>query len=134
MTYYEREINRIKKNCHSNQGQIGTVKGTRNYIDNNFEKEISLNLLSHIRLTSKYHLLRLFKRYYGLTPKQYLIEKRIEKSKEFLINGMPATETCFAVGFGSPSSFSTLFKNKVGLSPAEFQKEQLSRRESSNNL
>jgi len=127
MTFYEREIIRIKSICHSNQRQIDTVIGTRNYIDNNFETCLNLDLLSHIRFTSKYHLLRLFKRYYGRTPKQYLTEKRIEKSKQLLKNGMTVTKTCFAVGFESPGSFSDLFKNKIGLTPTEFQKEQLLR-------
>ena len=72
-------------------------------------------------------MLRLFKKYYGQTPRQYLIDKRIHKSKEHLINGMTVTETCFAVGFESLGSFSTLFKTKTGKSPTEFRKEQLSR-------
>ena len=40
---------------------------------------------------------------------------------------MSVTETCYAVGFASLGSFSTLFKNKTGKSPSEFQNEQLSR-------
>jgi AraC-like DNA-binding protein len=71
-------------------------------------------------------MLRLFKKYYGQTPRQYLIDKRIEKSKEQLKIGISVTETCFAVGFESLSSFSNLFKTKTGKSPTEFQKEQLS--------
>jgi AraC-like DNA-binding protein len=122
MNFYQSEIDRIRKICYSNEGQIRTVIGTKNFIDHNFDKELSLDLLSRTRFTSKFHLLRLFKKYYGLTPKQYLIDKRIEKSKDYLKNGMPVTETCFAVGFESPSSFSTLFKSKIGLSPVEFQK------------
>ena len=78
--------------------------------------------MSHIQFVSKYHLLRLFKKYYGLTPRQYLIDKRIEKSKEHLINGMSVTETCYAVGFESLGSFSALFKSKIGKSPTAFKK------------
>ena len=122
MTYYLKEIIRIRSNCYSNKGQIDTVIGTRHYINNNFDKKLNLDLLSHIRFTSKFHLLRLFKRYYGLTPKQYLIDKRIEQAKELLTKGTNVTETCFDIGFDSPSSFSTLFKSRVGLTPAEFQK------------
>ena len=122
MTYYERKLTRIKNIHYSNQGQIDTVIGTRNYIDNNFEKALNLDLLSFVRFTSKYHLLRLFKRYYGITPRQYLIDKRIEKAKECLKNGMPVTQTCFSIGFESPSSFSNLFKNRIGMTPSEFQK------------
>ncbi|WP_298895164.1 AraC family transcriptional regulator [uncultured Psychroserpens sp.] len=127
MTFYQTEIERIRKICYSNDSQIETVIATRNYIDNNYDKDLKLDFLSHIRFTSKYHLLRLFKRYYGQTPRQYLTDKRIEKSKENLINGMTVTETCFAVGFESLGSFSKLFKTKTGKSPSVFQKEQLSR-------
>lgn len=127
MTFYEKEINRINGVIYSNQEQIEAVIGVKSYIDNNYNNDLNLDLLSHFRYISKYHMLRLFKKYYGLTPRQYLIDKRIEKSKEQLINGMSITETCFAVGFESLGSFSTLFKTKTGKSPTEFQKEQLSR-------
>ena len=126
MTFYESEIKRIRSIVYSNQGQLDTVIGTRNYIDNNYDTDLNLDFLSHIRFVSKYHLLRLFTKYYGQTPKKYLTGKRIEKSKEYLKKGMNITETCFAIGFESPSSFSTLFKSITGLTPTEFQKEQLS--------
>ena len=127
MTFYEEKIKEMKSNSFSNDKQIETVKQTRHFIDNNFEKDLKLDLLSHIRFTSKFHLQRLFKRYYGLTPRQYLIDKRIEKAKENLKNGMSVTETCFAVGFESLGSFSKLFKIKTGKSPRAYQKEQVSR-------
>lgn len=125
MTFYQSEINRIRSVCYSNEGQIATVIGTRRFIDNNFEKELNLDLLAHIRFTSKFHLLRLFKKYYGQTPKQYLTDKRIERSKENLKNGMTISQTCYSVGFESPSSFCTLFKSKIGLTPTEFQKRAI---------
>jgi AraC-like DNA-binding protein len=126
MTFYEKELNRIRSIVYSNEGQINTVIGIRNYIENNYNANLNLDLLSNAQYVSKYHLLRFFKKYYGQTPRQYLIDKRIEKSKEQLKNGLSVTETCFAVGFESLSSFSTLFKTKTGKSPTEFQKEQLS--------
>lgn len=126
MTNYLSEINRIKDICYPNKGQLDTVIGTRHYINDHFDKELNLKLLSHIHFTSKFHLLRLFKRYYGQTPRQYLIDKRLEKSKELLVSGQSITHTCFDIGFESPSSFSTLFKSKFGLTPSEFQKKQLS--------
>jgi AraC-like DNA-binding protein len=122
MTHYQSEIIRIRNICYSNKAQIETVIGTRHFINNNFDRELNLNLLSRTRFTSKFHLLRLFKKYYGQTPKQYLTDKRIEKSKEVLKNGRSVSETCFAVGFESQSSFCTLFKKRVGLTPTEFQK------------
>jgi len=126
MTFYQTEVDKIKKACHSNEAQIRTVIGTRNFIDNNFEQELNLDLLSGTQFTSKFHLLRLFKKYYGLTIRQYLIERRLEKSKDLLSKGRSVTEACFAVGYESLPSFSTLFKRKTGLTPIRFQKQQLS--------
>ncbi|MER3463163.1 MAG: hypothetical protein C4329_00740 [Chitinophagaceae bacterium] len=74
-------MNRIRQVHYSNRGQIETAIRARHFIINNLDKEVNLDLLAHVRFTSKFHLLRLFKRYYGQTPKQYLIEKRIEKAK-----------------------------------------------------
>jgi len=88
--------------------------------------DLNLDLLSHVRFVSKYHLLRLFKKYYGQTPGQYLTDKRIERSKELLKQGMSVTDTCFAIGFESACSFSTLFKKRTGRTPTTFQKEQFS--------
>ena len=127
MTFYEKELNRICSIVYSNKEQINTAIGIRNYIENNYDEKLNLDLLSRTHFISKYHLLRLFKKYYGLTPRQYLIDKRIAKSKEQLKNGISVTETCFAIGFESLGTFSTLFKAKTGKSPSEYQKEQLSR-------
>ena len=130
MTFYEKKLTSIRDTVYSNDRQINTVIKIRNYLENNYNVNINMEVLSRVQWVSKYHLLRMFKKYYGLTPRQYLIDKRVEKSKEHLINGMSVTETCFAVGFESLGSFSTLFKTKTGKSPSEFQKEQLSRNKS----
>lgn len=127
MTFYEKEIHRIGQIVYSNQSQINAVIRTRHYLENNYEANLNLDVLSSTQSVSKYHLLRLFKKYYGVTPSQYVMNKRIEKSKEYLVSGMSVTETCFAVGFQSLGSFSTLFKRKTGKSPYKYQKEQLSR-------
>ncbi|NRB83338.1 MAG: AraC family transcriptional regulator [Winogradskyella sp.] len=51
----------------------------------------------------------------------------MEKSKEHLKNNLSVPEICFAVGFESLGLFSSLFKSRIGKSPSQFQKEQLSR-------
>lgn len=128
MTFYQNEINRIRNICYSNEKQIPRVIETRNFINCNYSDPLNLEILSHNQFTSKFHLLRLFKRYYGQTPKQYLTQKRMEKSREFLAEGFRVSEVCYLVGFESPSSFSTLFKRINGQIPIEYQKEQLSQR------
>lgn len=125
MTFYQREINRIREICYSNTAQLETAIETRRYINRHFNEAVNLEKLSELRMTSKFHLLRLFKRYYGQTPKQYLTDKRIEKARELLSRGETVNNTCFDIGFESPCSFSTLFKSRVGMTPSEFQKRAI---------
>ena len=134
MSIFETKLNRLKGIIYSNEEQIRSVIGVRNYIYNNYATDLNLDSLSDSTFISKYHLIRLFKKYYGLTPRQYLIDVRIQNSKEHLRNGMSVTETCFEIGFESLGSFSTLFKSKIGKSPSKYQKEQLSRSKLSSEL
>jgi len=125
MTYYSSEINRIKKICYRNTAQVKAIIGVKHYIDSNMCHELNLNLLSRNRFISKFHLLRLFKKYYGLSPKQYHIARRLIHARALLSAGRAVSEACYTVGFTSPASFSTLFKNTFGCAPVEFQKKQL---------
>ncbi|MEP2935793.1 MAG: AraC family transcriptional regulator [Gilvibacter sp.] len=127
MTTYQKKLSKLKDSVYSNQEQISTAIAVRNHIKNHYDVDLNLELLARNEFVSKYHMLRLFKKYFGQTPRQYLIDKRIEKSKEHLVDGMTVTQTCFAVGFESLGSFSTLFKSKTGKSPSAFRKEQFSR-------
>jgi AraC-like DNA-binding protein len=127
MSFYEEKLSQLKADMYANEHQIETIIGVRKYIDSHYHQKLNLDKLSKTQFVSKYHLLRLFKRYYGMTPRQYLIDKRIEKSKEHLLQGNSVTEVCFAVGFESIGSFSSLFKTRTGKSPSKYQKEQLSR-------
>ena len=93
------------------------------YMDQHYPEPIHLNSISDEAYFSKFHFLRLFKSMYGKTPHQYLLHLRVEKAKIFLKEGKPVTEVCSAVGFESPTSFSTLFKRIVGVSPSLFLKQ-----------
>jgi len=122
MTYFIQELKRIKGICFSNKVQIDIVVNTKRYIDTNLDKEINLDLLAQIHFTSKYHLIRVFKKYYGTTPRQYLINKRIQKAKMFLTSGKPVSDTCYTIGFKSINSFSNLFKAKTGMPPSIYRR------------
>ncbi len=124
MTFYKKEIQRISSEVYANRGQLDTVISIRNYINHHYDTQLNLDCLSLRGYVSKFHLLRLFQKYYGQTPLQYLTDKRLEQARVLLKAGATVTHTCFAVGFESPSSFSTLFKNRTGLSPAQYQKKQ----------
>ena len=66
MNYYQQELERIKGICFSNQVQIDLAVSTKRFLDENFEKDINLDVLAHLQLTTKFHLIRVFKKYYGV--------------------------------------------------------------------
>lgn len=125
MSSYIDKLAIYQQKINAQPGQLETVIRVRNLIEHNFSENLDLEALSKDRFVSKFHLLRLFRKYYGQTPKQYLISTRLNKSKEYLRDGMGVTEACFAVGFESPSSFSKLFKSRNGVSPREFRKRAI---------
>ncbi|MDW3652522.1 MAG: AraC family transcriptional regulator [Bacteroidia bacterium] len=128
MTFYEQKLIRIKALCYSNQGQIDRLILLRKYIRQHFDQKLDLDHLSQIACMSKYHLLRIFKHYYGQSIHQYQISLRIEKAKDLIRQGHKIGETCYAIGFESPASFSRLFKDRIGCSPSSFRKAQFSTR------
>ena len=100
------------------------------FIDQNFASNIDLSKIADEACFSKFHFVRLFRSIYGRTPHQYLTYVRIEKAKTYLEEGQTVAFACFKVGFDSISSFTGLFKRRIGLTPRQFQLKRQSFHES----
>ena len=98
------------------------------FIDNNFAGNINLDAIADEAFFSKFHFIRLFKMAYGKTPHQYLTSLRIAKAQLLLQQGTSVTDTCFAVGFESLSSFVGLFKRITGTTASQYQQQQAIRK------
>lgn len=95
----------------------------RGYADVHLAEPITLHDMAGVAGLSPNHLLRTFRALFGRTPHQYLVERRIHRASELLRDGeLPVTEICFAVGWQSPGSFSTLFRRHVGMSPVAYRR------------
>ncbi len=88
------------------------------------DMDATLNLqdLADIAGLSQYHFLRCFKQSTGLPPRQWLLERRIERSKALLQTGIPVGEVAAQVGFSDPGYFAKTFRNRVGVSPTRFRR------------
>ncbi|SHE86856.1 AraC family transcriptional regulator [Dysgonomonas macrotermitis] len=65
---------------------------------------------------------RIFKQYTGFAPAQYILELKIQKSKELLTNTMMTSqEVAFAVGFDNSDYFCSTFKRKTGYTPIKYR-------------
>ena len=94
----------------------------REYIDRNYAKRLTVAALARRARLSRFHFIRTFRAATGLTPHQYVRERRLERARHLLsTTPMPVTDVCQAVGFTSLGSFSTLFRRATGLSPIAFR-------------
>lgn len=121
-----KETNCIKAIRQSTKIEIyKRLSFVKDHLDSSYFTDIDLKELTKISLLSTFHLLRHFKGRYGVTPHQYLMEKRLEKAKLLLSKkNISVTEICSIVGYHDLSSFSKLFKRKFGLSPEAFQHQK----------
>ena len=74
---------------------------------------------------SPYHFHRAFTQAFGETPHQYLTALRLARARLLLeTTRLTVTEVAGAVGFESASSFCTLFRRTVGVSPSALRSEK----------
>src|SRR5690606_30368831 len=93
------------------------AKRLKEYIHENYRENISLENLSHTSDLSPDHVVKLFRKQYGLPPHQYLLNLRVEKAKNLLAGKMPVTEVAYESGFFDQSHFIRNFKKIIGVTP-----------------
>ncbi len=98
----------------------------RDYMHACLHEPLTLEMIAAVALLSPHYFLRMFKAVFRKTPHAYLTQKRLERARYLLgKTDTPVTEICFAVGFQSLGSFSSLFHREAGMSPRTYR--QLSR-------
>jgi AraC-like DNA-binding protein len=96
----------------------------REYAAALFTTPITLNDMAGAACLSPNHLLRTFKQVFDQTPYQYVIAKRIAYAQELLrTTDQDVTDICFAVGFTSLGAFSWWFRQRVGVSPTTYRRQ-----------
>ncbi|MGI8528405.1 MAG: helix-turn-helix transcriptional regulator [Geodermatophilaceae bacterium] len=94
-------------------------------LDLAYAESHDLDALAKQAATSKYHFVRCFAAAYGETPMRYLTRRRIERAQDLLrATNLTVTEICQLVGYASLGTFSTRFRELVGMSPTQYQREQ----------
>jgi AraC-like DNA-binding protein len=98
------------------------LRRARELTDRDFAQPLTLDSMAQAAHLSKFHFARAFTKAYGETPRTYLTRRRIERAKDLLrAANLTITEICFLVGFESVGSFSSRFRDLVGMSPTEYR-------------
>lgn len=100
------------------------IRNTIQYIDKHFKEEISLESLAKLQHVSKYHLSREFKRFYGITIREYMINSRITYAKELLkYTDLTVNEIAYSCGIDNVSHFINLFSDREEMTPLVYRKK-----------
>ncbi|WP_148863559.1 AraC family transcriptional regulator [Marinobacter fonticola] len=99
----------------------GLLRRAKDFIHNHVDADLSLEDISEAANLSKYHFLRLFRRQYGITPHQYVINCRINAARTELDAGASLNDVVYRYGFSDLSHFNRRFKRIYGMTPKRYQ-------------
>ena len=105
---------------------IGLVKisSAIDYMEKNYSEEISIDFLAEKTKMASSSFRRIFKQTTGLAPTDFLIQLRIEKAAEMLLQkNVKVTDASLASGFWNSSYFTRKFKKIIGMTPMEYRKK-----------
>lgn len=108
---------------NNQQNPQDIVQKAKNYIETYFSSNITIKDICNAVYISPAHLQKIFLKYVGDTPHQYIVKCRHRKAKEILeTTDIPIEEIARQCGFVNSAHFSTAFKNKEGISPLGYRR------------
>ncbi len=105
---------------HSLRKAIGLID---HHLTEEEEGRVELRTVARKVGISYSHFSRAFKQAMGMTPTNYIAERRIERAKGLMEEtDLPISEVALRAGFASQSHFTTSFRRLVGVTPRSFRK------------
>lgn len=110
--------------AHNSSLSDHNIFWVKQYIDDNFTKEINLDLLAGKIGLNKFSLVRKFKKIYGTSPINYLLLRKFQEAK-FLLQTTESSisQISQALGFSSASYFAQSFQKHEGISPSAYREQ-----------
>lgn len=101
---------------------LGVVNQAKQYIKENYKKDLSLDDISKKMNISPYYFSKIFKEEEGVNFVEYLTGLRMDCAKKMLADKQYSIkEICSEVGYKDPNYFSRIFKKCVGTTPSEYR-------------
>jgi len=117
---------RACKRCHPREARPSNraerVQKICTYIEANLDAKLTLDNLSHQAGLSPFHFQRTFKKILGISPRQYVEARRLERVKRSLTNGETVTNSLYDAGFTSKSRLYEKTLPQFGVSPGLFRR------------
>jgi AraC-like DNA-binding protein len=101
------------------------VRQVRNYLQDNYAENVSLEQLARVANLSAFHLNRVFRQEVGLPPHAYQTQVRVARAKALLAQGWSIRQAASEVGFFDQSHLTYHFKRLLGFTPGTYQQNIL---------
>lgn len=112
----------IKTNTTTTNTDSGKLAEVREYINSHLSDDISVTTLANMACMSKSHFIRKFKATYSLSPKQFILHRRIERAElMLLLKNSSVKSISLSSGFEDISLFTKTFKRITGMTPKEYR-------------
>ena len=100
------------------------IKETINFIEQNFQNDISIEDVAAVCGINRSYLGRIFRASTGRSPQEFLIHYRMTKAAELLkLTTLSIGDIGSAVGYENALHFSRAFKNVYGVSPRAWREQ-----------
>ena len=98
------------------------AKKVRDFIDLNYEENLSITKIAADFKCSSAHLVRTFSSYFGIAPHAYMVQLRILKAKYALKKGATSVEAAIDAGFSDQPHMIRHFRRMFGVTPGHYIK------------
>lgn len=114
----------LVQNANIGKDKVDSIKTALRIIDYNYSSPITVEQIAKLLSLNTSYFSRIFSEQVGTSPKQYLLNKRMERAKELLtVTDASIYEIANSVGYEDQLYFSRIFKKYIGLSPNEYKKK-----------
>ncbi len=120
------------KDSSSALKDLSRFEAVLSYIEENYSTDIPLSRLAAKMNVSTLYFSNYFKATFHISPKQYILNKRLAESQRLLLEtDMTIGEIANAVGFTSENYFSEFFSAKIGISASKYRQRALPKKRES---
>ncbi|MGJ4889144.1 helix-turn-helix domain-containing protein [Bradyrhizobium sp. HKCCYLRH3099] len=119
----------MEREGRSAASNVAAIRRALEFMRQPLDIKITLAELADASGISRFHLSRIFKKHFGLSPIAYLERTRIERAKDLIRRAeMSLAEVAQTVGFADQSHFTRRFKHYTGHTPGAYSREHARKR------
>ncbi len=104
--------------------QMSMLLPALRYMNENFQRDISMTELSDMMGITPQHFCRIFRKNMNMRPNEYLTEIRLDEAKRLMSDStVSVSEAAERSGFRDAGYFSTVFRKHIGMPPSEYRRK-----------